>query len=209
MKNCNTGHVSDLLHKESSRSVRQKRTLPPWRGGWTSGLSLEGSGPCVLTRDPMYTNGPGTHDGVSIWHRRSRPVRAGRATASNLDTHLDRGVGRSVRMLLSFQRPSHLFGRGFLPGARPKSCPIPERTGEYSARTPMRRDAAALDDRHRPAPRAVAPPLSAGSWAGLRANPGRAGKSGGRERRIPGRARQIRGSRAANPGPRGNPRPRR
>src|SRR5690242_30899 len=35
-----------------------------------------------------------------------------RATASNLDTLLDRGVGRRVRMLLSFQRPSHLFGRG-------------------------------------------------------------------------------------------------
>jgi hypothetical protein len=61
-------------------------------------------------------SGPGTHDGVSIWHRRSKPVRAARATASNLDTHLDRGFGRRVRMLLSFQRPSHLFGRGFLPG---------------------------------------------------------------------------------------------
>jgi hypothetical protein len=82
---------------------------------------------------PMYTTGPGRMTG-SIWHRRSRPRRAGRATASNLDTHLDRGFGRKVRMLLSFQRPSHLFGRGFLPGARPKPSPIPERTGEYSAR---------------------------------------------------------------------------
>ena len=36
------------------------------------------------------------------------------ATASNLDTPLDRRVDRDVRMLLSFQRPSHLFGRGFL-----------------------------------------------------------------------------------------------
>jgi hypothetical protein len=32
-----------------------------------------------------------------------------RATASNLDTLLDRGFGRRVRMLLSFQRPSHPF----------------------------------------------------------------------------------------------------
>jgi hypothetical protein len=37
-----------------------------------------------------------------------------RATASNLDTHLDRGIGRKVRMLLSFQRPSHLFRKVIL-----------------------------------------------------------------------------------------------
>ena len=62
----------------------------------------------------MYTTDPGTQDGVSIWHRRRSLAREGPvdATASNLDTHLDRGVGRSVRMLLSFQRPSHLFGKG-------------------------------------------------------------------------------------------------
>ena len=34
------------------------------------------------------------------------------ATASNLDTHPRPRVGRRVRMLLSFQRPSHLFGKG-------------------------------------------------------------------------------------------------
>ena len=39
-------------------------------------------------------------------------------------------------MLLSFQRPSHLSGRGFLPRARPRTVPISERTGEYSARPP-------------------------------------------------------------------------
>ncbi len=78
---------------------------------------------------PMYTTGPGRMTG-SIWHRRPRPRGASRATASNLDTHLDRGVGRRVRMLLSFQRPSHLFGRDFLPGARPK--PIRFRSGPVS-----------------------------------------------------------------------------
>jgi hypothetical protein len=44
---------------------------------------------------------------------------AGRATASNLDTLLDRGVGRRVRMLLSFQRPSHRSRKGFLPTGAP------------------------------------------------------------------------------------------
>src|SRR6516165_12308777 len=60
---------------------------------------------------PVYTTDPGRMTG-SIWHRRPRPRGASRATASNLDTHLDRGFGRRVRMLLSFQRPSHLFGKG-------------------------------------------------------------------------------------------------
>jgi hypothetical protein len=60
---------------------------------------------------------PGRKTGFSIWHRHlAGPRRTGRATASNLDTHLDRGFGRRVRMLLSFQRPSHLFGKGSFPG---------------------------------------------------------------------------------------------
>ena len=46
-----------------------------------------------------------------------------RATASNLDTLLDRGIGRSVRMLLSFQRPSHLFGKGAPSDRRPGQSP--------------------------------------------------------------------------------------
>jgi len=58
-----------------------------------------------------------------------------RATASNLDTLLDRGVDRVVRMLLSFQRPSHLFGRGLLRLGRIRmTCFGPRRrTDEYSA----------------------------------------------------------------------------
>jgi hypothetical protein len=43
-----------------------------------------------------------------------------RSTASNLDTLLDRGFDRVVRMLLSFQRPSHLFRKVVLPRARPE-----------------------------------------------------------------------------------------
>jgi len=77
--------------------------------------------PASTRGDPMYTTDPGTQDGVSIWHRRQSLAREGPvdATASNLDTHLDRGVGRRVRMLLSFQRPSHLFERGSFSGVRP------------------------------------------------------------------------------------------
>jgi len=69
--------------------------------------------PASTRGDPMYTTDPGTQDGVFNLAPSSRgPRRTGRATASNLDTHLDRGFGRRVRMLLSFQRPSHLFGKG-------------------------------------------------------------------------------------------------
>jgi len=50
-----------------------------------------------------------------------RPSVGSRTTASNLDTLLDRGVGRRVRMLLSFQRPSHRFVEGHPPWARPAS----------------------------------------------------------------------------------------
>jgi hypothetical protein len=83
----------------------------------------------------MYTTGSGTHDGVSIWHRRSR-TREGRSSDGVEPGHTPRPrVGRRVRMLLSFQRPSHLSGRGFLPMAHPEPSPIRERTGEYSART--------------------------------------------------------------------------
>jgi hypothetical protein len=59
----------------------------------------------------MYTAGLGTQDGVELGTVVVARQGADRATASNLDTHLDRGVGRRVRMLLSFQRPSHLFGK--------------------------------------------------------------------------------------------------
>jgi len=59
----------------------------------------------------MYTTDPGTQDGVFNLAPSSRSAKDP-ATASNLDTHLDRGFGRRVRMLLSFQRPSHLFGKG-------------------------------------------------------------------------------------------------
>jgi hypothetical protein len=66
------------------------------------------------------------------------PLRGSRrATASNLDTLLDRGVGREVRMLLSFQRPSHLFRRGAPSYRHAESELDPERTAEYSAQPPQ------------------------------------------------------------------------
>jgi hypothetical protein len=86
------------------------------------GLSAGGSGPRVhrhrrpkpgvwSSRTPRA---PDARRGQS-WHRRlSRSAKRTKATAaSNLDTLLGRGNDREVRMLLSFQRPSHLFKKGF------------------------------------------------------------------------------------------------
>ena len=127
---------SDLLHKESSMSSPPERTVPPLARWVDLGPVPGGIRPLRPHEGTRCTpTGPGTHDGVSIWHRRSRPVRAARATASNLDTHLDRGFGRRVRMLLSFQRPSHPFRKVVLHKRRVRNPNrIPERTDEYSAR---------------------------------------------------------------------------
>jgi hypothetical protein len=48
-------------------------------------------------------------------------VRIVGSTASNLDTLLDRGFDRRVRMLLSFQRPSHPSGRSSSSNGAPDS----------------------------------------------------------------------------------------
>ena len=97
--------------------------------------------PASTRGDPMYTNGSrdarrGFQSGTVVDRLAHKgPVDA---TASNLDTLLDRGFGRRVRMLLSFQRPSHLFGEGSSFPGHVHPSPISERTGKYSARTAAR-----------------------------------------------------------------------
>jgi len=99
-----------------------------------------GSGPCVLTRGSDVHHG--SRDARRGFNLAPSSIAGPRgpvdATASNLDTLLDRGVGRRVRMLLSFQRPSHLFGKVFPSHGASKTVPISERTGEYSARSAVR-----------------------------------------------------------------------
>jgi hypothetical protein len=82
---------------------------------------------------------PGCKTGSILAPSALRPASGAiESTASNLDTLLDRGFGRRVRMLLSFQRPSHRFRRDFLlrgvrdPGLGSRSGPIsipPDRRG--------------------------------------------------------------------------------
>ena len=83
----------------------------------------------------MYTGGSGTQDGVNSGPPfELLPEGNGQATVSNLDTQLDRRFGRRVRMLLSFQRPSHLLEEGDPPQGRARVLePAPGRTDEYSA----------------------------------------------------------------------------
>jgi hypothetical protein len=142
--------------------VRHERTLPPFARWVDLGPVPGGIRPLRPHEGTRCTpTGPGTHDGVSIWHRRSKPVRASRATASNLDTHLDRGFGRRVRMLLSFQRPSHLFGRGFLPGGRVRNQ-VRFRSGPVSIALSRPRDEAPRRRRIAGAGRVCVAPCSGG-----------------------------------------------
>ena len=132
MKNCSTGRCERPASQRVVGSCSAGADIPPSMAG--------GPGPVPGGIRPLRPHegirctppGPGTHDGVSIWHRRRSLTLEGPvdATASNLDTLLDRGIGRRVRMLLSFQRPSHLWGRGFLPTAHPE--PFRFRSGPMS-----------------------------------------------------------------------------
>ncbi len=86
---------------------------------------------------PWYTLDSGTQDGVNLGTAvRTNPklesIERRRRTWTHISTE---GSVEVVRMLLSFQRPSHLFERASFSGVRPGSrSGFPERTGKYSAR---------------------------------------------------------------------------
>jgi len=93
--------------------------LPVLRREKHLGLSLEGSGPCAHSRKPGTRWAPERRTGSILAPSLEETQRASGATASNLDTLLGQ-VGREVRMLLSFQRPSHLFRKLILLRGRPR-----------------------------------------------------------------------------------------
>jgi hypothetical protein len=95
-------------HSNSRGRQRVKSWVRPW---WNRTLApLGASGLAGGGESNVHKGLQGARRGQS-WHRRLKRSHKGvvRATASNLDTLLDRGFGRRVRMLLSFQRPSHPF----------------------------------------------------------------------------------------------------
>jgi hypothetical protein len=180
------------LHKRVVRGTTRRcdnTTSSHRRCGKPLGLSLVGSDPRATRHRrlgrragaPVHRELRDARRGQS-WHRRlSRSAKRTKATAaSNLDTLLGRGIDRRVRMLLSFQRPSHLSEKG-LPsrGAHPGPIRIPERTGEYSAETAPRERARGRR-RYRP-----------------RQHSGRARKLPGRSRRGRAGDRRSRSSRPA------------
>ena len=97
--------LREELHKESSRN-RSRRTE-------ISGLSLEGSGPCATRGEPGTQWAPGRKTGSIL----APPSVGQRPSSDGVEPgHTPRPrIGREVRMLLSFQRPSHLLGRVVLP----------------------------------------------------------------------------------------------
>ena len=90
---------------------------------------------------------PDVHRGLrsarrgQFWHRRSRcSPREAFERRRRTWTHPRPGFGRRVCMLLSFQRPSHLFQEGDPPQGRARVLePVPGRTDEYSAQNRRRR----------------------------------------------------------------------
>ncbi len=145
-------------HKESSglqpaiearpkphRDAREKTWADPW---WDLALA-------PLAGGPMYTWAPDARRGQS-WHRRpSNPARGRSFDGVEPGHTLRSGFDRRVRMLLSFQRPSHRFGRGFLREGYTRKRQAPGRTEEYSAgaaqlgRPPRRRHVLTAQPRSR------------------------------------------------------------
>ena len=183
MKNYWASDVTPLtLHKESSGLLpeldcdwcvtwpRAKTWVCPW---WDQTLAPShrhnGSG-ARCTQGP-----PGARRGQS-WHRRpSRPV-MGRSSDGVEPGHTPRPrVGRRVRMLLSFQRPSHLFGRGSFSGRA--RGPDGSRGGPLSIARNVRRKAG--EHPRRPPPAAE----DSGIWA--RRPPGSRWTSCRTARRVP------------------------
>jgi hypothetical protein len=113
--------------------IRPLRPAPPASADGPPAQSRTGG-------SPKYTEGSRRKTGSILAPSRQRPRKGSRSMRRRRTwTHLSTGVGRGVCMLLSFQRPSHLFRKGiFLMGA-PGSFSAPGRTDEYSAPKGRRR----------------------------------------------------------------------
>ena len=127
----------------------RERCRDPARRVSILGLSLEGSGPCA-NGSPSAKAGetgarrthraPGARRGQS-WHRRSSAIpqrELTQATASNLDTSLDRGRSRSVHAV-EFSKTVAPLQEGNPPPGRARTRVAPGRTDEYSAPEGRRR----------------------------------------------------------------------
>jgi hypothetical protein len=130
--------VKDL--PPSQRVVRELSPAVSEDSGKTPGRSLAGPDPCTTTSKPEYTGGLQDARRGQSWHRRPLATRKRADLGDGVEPgHTPRPkIGRRVRMLLSFQRPSHLSRRDCLLSEHPGTgTRIPKRTDEYSA-TAMR-----------------------------------------------------------------------
>lgn len=94
------------------------------------------SGPTPTRGKPDVHSGLPGRDGVNLGTAvRGSPKESSVDGVEPLDTLLDQKVDREVRMLLSFQRPSHLLEKGHPSHGRSRDLRTgsPGRTGKYSA----------------------------------------------------------------------------
>ncbi len=88
--------------RQNARKSAALRTSKPW-------ACPLGSGPCAIGGDGVHS-APPAQDGVNLI---SPPVARRTAASDGVEpghTQSQPGVAEMVRMLLSFQRPPHLFG---------------------------------------------------------------------------------------------------
>ena len=155
--------------------TRFRRRLGRTFAGKTLGLSLVGPDPCAHTREPTYTGGSGAQDGVNSGTV-AKSVHADRGATVIEPGHTSAEGRPRVRMLLSFQRPSHLFRRDFLRRHAREQKLLSGRTGEYSAEQRPRKNApgstsAPINRPHKIAGLATEcrPPVVGGVWRTVRA----------------------------------------
>src|SRR5438270_8861957 len=92
--------------------------VKPWACPWWDQALAPLEREFIHPREPVYTEGSRRKTGSILAPSTDRVrERTARSTASNLDTPRPRGRSK-VRMLLSFQRPSHLFKKGDPPQRR-------------------------------------------------------------------------------------------
>ena len=127
--------MSDLLHKESSRSNPPERTTPPSAVGGPRACPWRDQTHASSRGDPCTPRVPGRMTGFQSGTADRRPAK-GRSSDGVEPGHTPRPKGRSKGAhAVEFSKTVAPLGEGIPSHGASRTVPIPERTDEYSART--------------------------------------------------------------------------
>ena len=128
--------MSDLLHKESSRSNPPERTTPPSAVGGPRACPWRDQTHASSRGDPCTPRVPGRMTGfqsgtvVNRWPSRGRSMRRRRTWTHSSTEGRSKGAHA-----VEFSKTVAPLGEGIPSHGASRTVPIPERTDEYSART--------------------------------------------------------------------------